>query len=487
MTRFIVTLLLSSVVVALAGCARETGGGPLDEWVHREPATWQVTGGGAVHSVSTLNTQLPPGSPQELSADAGPEQFVAMALATNPDIRAAERKVDRLLARVPQARSLDDPMLMVSPVGDMAETAAGQVGTMTSVSQKLPLPGKLDARGQIAAQEAAEAAAELESVKLRVTADTRRAWWSHYFAVRAIEVTQENRDLVSQFRKVAEAKYKAGTATQQDVLRASVELSNLDNELITLRQRRTTARAMLNNLLDRPVGAPLAEPKPVELQEVSLQLENLLAEAAQSNPELQKVNERIEAFRQRLRLAKLNRWPDLTLSLNYNFVDSSGLSAMANGDDQWWVGFGVNLPIWAEKLDAGEREARMGVLENASQLSGVRNRVAFRVQDALVRVETQQRLVILFRDVIVPQARQTVEASTSGYRAGKTDFLTLVDNWRKLVNFQLLYHQSLGQLEQDFAELQQVVGHDLARGKPSAGPAEPAPAPAATPEEDERE
>jgi outer membrane protein TolC len=468
MTRRTTILLLGLPIATAVGCSSAFDDGPMSEWVRDDPATWQVTPAGAVHGRSSLASHLPEDSPAQLRADAGPEDFVRMALEQNPDVQAAQRKVERLLARLPQARSLDDPILKVAPIGDMAETAAGQVGTMTGVSQKLPLPGKLEAREQIAAHEAAGAAAELESVKLRVTADTRRAWWSHYFAVRAIEVTRKNRDLLSQFKKVAESKYKAGTASQQDVLRASVELSNLDNELITLNQRKTTSRAMLNNLLDRPVNAPLPEPPAVQLQRVSLELENLLAEAARSNPELKKINERIKAFRERLRLAKLDRWPDLTVSLNYNFVRGSGLSPAANGDDQWWVGFGLNLPIWQEKLDAAEREARMGVMQSASELSGVRNRVAFRIQDAMVRVETQQRLVILFRDVIVPQAKQTLDVSTSGYRAGKIDFLTLVDNWRKLLSFQLLYHQSLGQLEQNFAELQQVVGNDLERRGPAA-------------------
>ena len=240
-------------------------------------------------------------------------------------------------------------------------------------------------------------------------------------------------------------------------------ISNLENELITFRQRQTTAIAMLNSLLDRPIDAAVPEPKRVALSDMSLRLDQLLTDAANANPLLEKIRQRIEAFRQRLKLSKLQRWPDLTLSLNYNAVDNGGLAPMATGDDQWWLGFGVNLPIWAQKLDAGEREARHGIFEGIADLTNQRNRVAFRVQDAVVKVETQQRLVLLFRDVIVPQATQTVEVSESGYRAGKVDFLTVVDNWRKLLDFELMYHQSLSQLEQNFAELQQVVGRDLDR------------------------
>jgi outer membrane protein TolC len=395
-----------------------------------------------------------------------------VALAQNPSIRAAERRVERLGARVPQVTSLDDPMLQVAPFGEMAETAAGQVGLMTGVSQKLPFPGKLDTRGRIAEQDVAMALADLQQTRLRVVAETRRAFWSYYFASRAIESTRQSRELLSQFRQIAEAQYRAGTRSQSDVLRASVELSNLDNELITLDQRQATARSMLNQLLDRPVNAPLPEPSPIQPERIAEQLDALLAAAAIHNPTIQKIHERIEQYRQQKRLARLNRWPDLTISANYNFVDEDGLAVMANGRDQWWLGFGVNLPIWFEKYEAQEREALHGMLEGVADLTAQRNRVAFAVQDAWLKVEAQQKLVELFRDVIIPQAKQTVDASASGYRAGSVDFLTLVDNWRKLLNFDLMYHRALADMEQAVADLERAVGQDVERDLQSLVPTE---------------
>jgi outer membrane protein TolC len=401
---------------------------------------------------------------------AGPVDYVALALQRNPAIVAAQRRIERLAARIPQVTTLDDPMLQVAPVGEMAETAAGQVGVMTGISQKLPFPGKLSTRGEIVAQEVAQAAAELEQTKLNVIADVHRAYWSYYFAARGIEVTQQTRDLLRQFREIADTRFRAGQASQADVLRASVELSNLDNELITLGQRQTTAAAMLNSLLDRPVTAALPAPKTAQLNPVDLRLEALLLQAAAANPELERIRHRIEAEHQRQRLARLQRYPDLTVSANYNFVDEEGLAPMANGKDQWWIGFGINLPIWFDRYGAAEREALRGRQEAIADLGAAQNRIAFRVQDALVRVETQQRQVQLFRDVIIPQARQTLDASRAGYQAGRVDFLTLVDNWRRLLSYELLYHQNLSQLEKDFAELEQVVGQDVGRQRSAPAP-----------------
>ena len=463
MTSRLSFILLVLGMLVFTGCGSDYRAGPFADWIDREavdvdPApelTRRYRTGDAGQPVEARLPTLPD--------DAGPEEYVVLALKRNPGIKAAEQRIRRLANRIPQVTSLDDPMLQFAPFGEMAETAAGQVSAMTALSQRFPLPSKLQTRGRIVAQDVAEAIAALERVRLRVIADTRLTWWRYYYMTRAIQVTQGNHDLLSQFQHVAEAKYRAGTATQQDVLRASVELSNLDNELIVLRQRLISARAMLNRLIDRPVDAPLPEPTIRTLDQIELELESLLTEAAHSNPAIRQIRERIEGFKQRSELARLNRWPDLTVSFNYNLVDSEGLSRIANGDDQWWFGFGINLPVWTERLDAAQREALRGRLENIAALGDERNRIDFRVQDAFAKVQSQQQQVVLFRDVIIPQAQQTVNASLSSYRSGKVDFLTLIDNWRKLLVFQLMYHQNLAQFEQSFAELQQAVGHDLNR------------------------
>ena len=304
MKRLVPILGLSTVLLA-GGCGRS----PFGEWIdHDRPLATRLR-------EAELSTTRNAGHEAVVPELGGPEAYVRLALRRNPAIRAPEQKVRRLANRIPQATSLDDPVVRVAPFGEMAETAAGQVSVMTGVSQKLPLPAKLDTRGRIAGQAVAEAVQALERVRLEVVGDTRRAWWSFYYAARAIEVTRRNGELLSQLRDVAEAKYRAGTATQQDVLRASLEMSNLDNELIVLEQRQTTARAMLNRMIDRPVGSYLPVPVPRNPDAFELRLEELLAQARKINPRIHMVRERIEGWRERRELARLNRWPDLEQGL----------------------------------------------------------------------------------------------------------------------------------------------------------------------------
>lgn len=393
-----------------------------------------------------------------LDDDADVEAFVRRALENNPELLAARLKVERMAARIPQAKRLDDPMFSVSPVGEMAETAAGQVGLMTSISQKLPLPAKLETRGDIATQDIVIAAAEYEQAKQRVVSDVRRAYWRYYFADRAIALTAESHTLLEQFREIADTRFRAGQAGQQDVLRVNTEIATVDSQIIELRQRQTVAKAMLNQLMNRRPTAALPSPQRIELSEVDESLDELLREAGAKNPEMEAARARIEQFRHRLKLAKLDDWPDLTVGLTYNAVDDDGLAMSANGDDQWWLTFGINIPIWREPREAARAEAVRGIGESAGLLNDTHNRVTFRVQDALSRVESQRQLTKVFAEQIIPQAQQTLEVSVTEYTAGRADFLDVIENWRKLLSYELLQEQNLAGFHQAMAELDEAIG-----------------------------
>ncbi|MDX1564297.1 MAG: TolC family protein, partial [Phycisphaeraceae bacterium] len=305
------------VAAALAGCS--TGASPFDD----DPvfADWPED-----RKLNDLRRRLAPqlrpraetGSPPALFQSAqDPEPYIRKVLRDNPALRSARRRIERLAARVPQAEGLDDPMLQVAPVGRMAETAAGEVGWMSSISQRLPHPDKLRGRSRVAAQKMAVAVAEWHRQRLSVIAETRRAYWSLYYIARAIEVNRTNQDLLEQFHQIASAQLRAGMADQQDVLRASVELNHLKNERTVLDQRRTSTVAMLNMLMDQPADTPLPSPKPIKLQALGLEVQQLLDRAARHNPEIRKAEARLAAFRERVELARLNRTPDLTVSANY--------------------------------------------------------------------------------------------------------------------------------------------------------------------------
>lgn len=420
----------------------------------------------------------PDGGP--LAPDAGLGDYVSLALRRNPAIRKSVRDLQVLGYRVPQVTSLDDPMVnLIPPTGDMTETAAGMMQGGGSVTQKIPFPGKLDARGRVAEQAVRMAFYALADVRIRTVAEVQRAYYAYYLAEVSIAVSRQSERLLRQIREVAAARYRAGAATQQDVLRAEVQLYALTNEVITFEQRRATARARLNALMDRPVAAALPGPAPFDLAAVEWRLPAALDQALESNPRLAGLRERIGRDLEVIKLARLSYYPDLSLGFGYTGIASSGISPVATGDDTWNLALGFNLPIWWQRLRAHVLESNAQALASVEEYAEVRNMVSFEVQDALVKIDTEYRQAVLLRDLIVPRAWQTVEVSTSAYRAGDLEFTALIDNWRAWLDFSLRYHAALAQLEQRFADLQQLLGAQVPRRASAAAPSEHVESPAA--------
>ena len=84
------------------------------------------------------------------------EAYIQYALMQNPDIEAVRKKVDALASRVPQAASLDDPMLAVMGYPfypAVPQTASGRSTVRMSASQQVPWLGKLQTKADAAEAE----------------------------------------------------------------------------------------------------------------------------------------------------------------------------------------------------------------------------------------------------------------------------------------------------------------------------------------------
>jgi cobalt-zinc-cadmium efflux system outer membrane protein len=456
---------------AVAGCARMSP--TLRRAIGAEAAslTPAVSDSRAVAAAgaAVVTGDAPPPGDWKVPEDAGLGRYVREALVRSPAIHRAIREVQALGYVVPQVTSLDDPMVkIVPPTGDMLETAAGMMDGSVGVSQKLPFPGKLAHRGRVAEQAARIALDRLADVRIRTIASVRKAYYDYYLADESIRLTRESARLLRQIRDVAAARYRAGAATQQDVLRAEVELYSLTNDVITLEQGKATATARLNALMNRRVDAALPPPRAPELAEVEWKLADAMDRAVASNPRLAALRDQVQRDLERVKLARLDYLPDLTVGYGYTFITAPSLSPVATGKDAWDLSLGLNLPIWWQRLRARVLEGNAQVLGSVAEYEDERNLVFFGLQDALVHVDTWYRQGVLYRDLIIPRAWQAVEVSLSSYQAGDLAFEPLVQNWRKWIDLSLSYRRALASLEQSFADLEQLVGVQIGRSPPGA-------------------
>ena len=379
-------------------------------------------------------------------------------LKNNPELAAARSRRDAAFNRVPVARSLNDPMVGIDFEG--IEKGRLDIGKYMDVeymiSQEIPFPGKLSLRGRVAFHEAKMADADYKAKERDIYARAKSGYYDLYMVDRAIEVNQQNREFLEQFARVAETRYAAGMSSQQDVLKAQVELAKLANELITLGQERQTAVAKLNALLNRPTRFPLEVKNKVPEIEFSTEWDELGGLTLEHRPELKAMEYSIKRAESSLALARLEYMPDFTTRIEARQFDGEG------GIREYDVFLGVNVPIWFwTKQKYQVKEAKDNLEEAKALYQTMKNNVLFEVQDALVRVESTQRLSKLYTTGVLPQAQQALESSQIGYQTGKVDFLSLLDSVRTFKDFQLEYYESIVKFEMAFAELEKAVGMTL--------------------------
>ncbi|MHC4091297.1 MAG: TolC family protein [Planctomycetota bacterium] len=430
------------------------------------------------------------------------EDYLAYAAFNNPGLEAAFNRWKAALERVPQVRALPDPRFTYRNYIQEVETRVGPMQQAFGLSQTFPWLGKLELRGDVAAEAGRAARQQYEAEKLRLFLEVKDAYYEYYYLGRAIDVVQENFDLVEYLESVARARYKTAAAGHPDVIRAQVELGRLEDQLNSLRDLLVPEAARLNAALNRPTDTPVPMPEMLPDERMAAGTADILRWLPENSPELKALDHEIERARHAVALAKKDYFPDFTLAVDYTDVgtpprpDPQGLanpaalrgaSRLAGGmgdlidiysigrslgpgerpddasKDVWMVSLSMNLPIWYDKLSAGEREARARYLAAVSARTEKENSLTSTVQRALYEYRDAERKISLYRDTLIPKARESIRSTETAFRAGSASFLDLVDAERSLLDFELSYERALASRAQRLAELEKLVGRSIPR------------------------
>ncbi|HGX93383.1 MAG TPA: TolC family protein [Candidatus Tenderia sp.] len=393
------------------------------------------------------------------------EQAVAEALAANPGLSAIEARAQALAEIPDQAEALPDPVLSVNianlPLDSFSFTQEGMTQFQVGITQALPYPGKLALRAQAASQQARAATFDLHERRLQLVRDVKTVWWNIFYLDRALEVVERNQVLLAQFVNVAETRYTVGRGLQQDILLAQLELSKLGDSRIRILNMRDNQVTRLNVLMDHQATDAIVLPAAVdERLQTLLDAQQLLQQAETARPRLAAQGERMGAARSRIDLAKKEYAPDFKVGAVYGLRGGNNPDGSSRAD-LGSIRFSMNLPLYTgSKQDRAVDQRKAEWLTQKYQLQDQRNEVASQVQQAMIDYRRAGEQVALFKQEIIPQARQTVDAMLAGYQVGKVDFLNLVRSQTTLYNYETQYWNALSSANQALARLIAAVGEE---------------------------
>ena len=395
------------------------------------------------------------------------QKLVDEAVRNNPDLKMLEAKIEVYGERPPQAESLDNPRVGLSIANLPVDTFRFDQEPMTqkqiSLWQKLPFPGKLGLKGDIARKELEVVREEYGEKKNSVIMQVKVAYRELVFIARSIKITEENRDLLRNFVKTTETRYSVGMGIQQDVLKAQVELSKINDLLISLEQKRQSMAARLNILLNRPADAALSlneEISQAPKTEFAFSFGELQRIAIGSRPSLLGLQHLIERYRLAERFAERNYYPDFDVGVSYGQRDNA-----RTGEERpdFISGFvTVSVPLWYKTKERRKvSEEKANIRKAVEQYNAAKNEVFFQIKDILTEIERYNREIGLYKTGLVPQSKTSLESAMAGYQVDKVDFITLVDNELSVYNYEIEYYRLITNYMNKLSELEAAVGKQL--------------------------
>jgi outer membrane protein TolC len=396
------------------------------------------------------------------------DSLVVKALESNPSIHAAQQRVNAAAARVPQAASLQDPMLGFNawPIPDAApQTLMGRGTIDMMLSQQVPWPGKLQTAASAAEQEVNAARAELMAVQLEIEAQVKINYYRLQEIQESLLVIDQDARFLRDLTELSQARYATGESSQQQVLRLQAELSTVDAQRVELQQRRVEVQAALAQLLHISPETPIEATESIPTSSLPSDLQALYEQALAYRPELHALLAELERGRHRVRLAHLGYRPDVNVAVGWGAMTANrALATEADGADTVSTGLSMNVPIYRQRLEAAVREAEAQVAETARRYDELKDQTQRDVKQLVSEAASQQQLVELLSESIIPKTEQAFQVSLEEYRVGRLEFADVLGAWRELLRSHLLKIQQASRLRQTLVSLDRITGTSLLQG-----------------------
>ena len=241
------------------------------------------------------------------------------------------------------------------------------------------------------------------------------------------------------------------------MLVAETDYSKLLEARRDLERNLSDAQSQLNTLMNRDAFASLGAPLAANVNHSNLSSTRLRVITLAQRPEVQMARAKIDMEKSKLQLAQRAWIPDPAVSVKgQRYNDAS--QAVSELD----AGVSFTVPwVNPSKYSAGVREERANLAAAEQSLEREQKEALRLLRDQLTKIETFHHHVELFRDRLVPQARQALEANRLAYESGKASFLDWITSQRNLRDIESTAREHLSDYQVAVAELEAVIGADV--------------------------
>ncbi|HUI28766.1 MAG TPA: TolC family protein [Candidatus Acidoferrales bacterium] len=391
------------------------------------------------------------------------DSLVTIALRNNFRIRMARYESSAAEARVSPAGTLQDPQLTI-----MAENVPSNFklnsDEMTmfpqfTLMQMFPWFGKLSAAGDAQKYGYEASLNRSASTTLEVMSSLRKVYGDIYRLQASIRYVEYKRTLLGSVVRVAEQLFATGQVPQQDVFRATAEVTMARSDIINMNSMLSDSYAQL--------GALLGQSTPYEIQVDTLILPSLQPPASlkvrldAKNPELSQMRNSESAANAGAAFARKDAVPDFDVGFSYGYRGASmpdGTKALNMMNFE--VGFRIPI-FYGARQEKMIDEADFMKQAAESEYSSVEVELSAQLRSAYADAQAQLQLMPLYARELIPQYEATYNSSLSAYSVGRTTFAMVVDNLTALINTKIELVKIEAAYFSASADISKLIGEDI--------------------------
>jgi outer membrane protein TolC len=409
------------------------------------------------HRISAQEAQ-----PEHSAAPTPLTELLAEAEKNNPQIEAARENWHAAKQVPTQVSTLPDPEFTLqhlsvgSPRPFAGYTNSDFAYLGLGASQDIPYPGKLKLRGEIAKREADVLQQQIESVRRAVVAEVKAAYFQLAYLSKTLTILESDRELLKQVEQAADARYRSGRGTEQDVLQAQLQQTKLVREIAMHHLAVGKLEPRLKELLSRPQDSPDIEPTDLIETPVPQTYDELLTAAQAQNPDLAASQKMIDKQSLQVDLARKDFYPDFNVQYMWQRTDPTQFRAY------YMLSVGVRIPIYRSRKQKPElSQAQTEVLRAKSELEARSQRVASELREQYVITQQTSEILKIHREGLSPQARSEFQAGLASYQSNKQDFRAVLTAFLDVLHLDEEYYQNLAEYETAIGRIEQIAGVSL--------------------------
>lgn len=303
--------------------------------------------------------------------------------------------------------------------------------------------------------------------RLNLVNNINKAYYSLMLALASRDVIQQNYDVAKVTADIYQKQFEQGTASEYDVLRSSVQVKNVEPELLNADISVKQCQLQLKVLMGIDSDAVIMPD--ITLRDMQREMYGIMAgydRSIDSNTSLRSLDIQTELLRKNVTLKKFAYIPTLTATYNMNWNAMSNGNAMKNQQFNPYstVGVALSIPIFSGgSRYYGIKQAEVQLREIGLQRENLVSSLNMQVDLAIDNMNRQAKQIETSEEG-VKQAQKAHEIMQKSFEIGAASYLDLRDSELADTSAQLAYLQSIYNYLVSASELETLLGRDEALG-----------------------